>query len=160
MRLIDSDGKQLGVVTTRDALAKAEEQSLDLVEVNPREKPPVCKIMDFGKHKYELSKKSREGRKARKVQETKEVKYRPQIGKHDFDFKTKHAREFLEAGSKVRLLVQFRGREMVHPETGKAVLDRVCSELADVCSVIQLAKMEGRFMAMMIGPKRNAGKSS
>lgn len=150
----------LGVMDTRDALAKAEEAGLDLVEVNAKSDPPICKIIDYGKFKYEQAKKARDGKKQNKTQEVKEVKFRPQIGEHDFAFKLKHAREFVEAGHKVKLVVQFRGRQMAHPETGQVILDRVCKELADICKVIQVAKMEGRFLAMMIGPRPQAKTGS
>jgi len=146
------------VMDTRDALAKAQEQSMDLVEVDAKRSPPICKILDYGKYKYEQSKKARENKKTK--QELKEVKFRPQIGDHDFNFKCKHAREFIEAGHKVKLVVQFRGRQMAHPETGKAVLDRVCKELAELITIIQVAKMEGRFMAMTIGPNPKAKKAA
>ena len=152
VKVIDADGEMLGVMDTRDAIAKAQEQALDLVEVNAKASPPVCKILDYGKYKYEQSKKTRENKKSKAAQELKEVKFRPQIGIHDFNFKTKHAREFIEAGHKVKLVVQFKGRQMAHPETGRAVLDRVCKELASIITVVQIASMEGRFMAMTIGP--------
>ena len=138
-------------------MARAEEQNLELVEVNPKAQPPVCKILDYGKFKYETAKRDRETKRNKKTQEMKEVKFRPKTGDHDFDFKVKHARRFLEEGNKVRLLVQFRGREIVHPETGKAVLDRVCKVLADLATVVQLAKMEGNRMSMILGPKARPG---
>jgi translation initiation factor IF-3 len=156
VKVVDADGTMLGVMDTRDALAKAQEQSLDLVEVNGKTKPPTCKIIDYGKYKYDQAKKARESNKTKKSQELKEVKFRPQIGVHDFDFKVKHARKFLEAGHKVKLVIQFKGRQMVHPETGQAVLDRVCKDLAEIITVIQIAKMEGRFMAMTIGTNAKA----
>jgi len=144
---------------TRDALAQAQEQGLDLVEVNGKTSPPTCKIIDYGKYKYEQSKKAREGNKTKKS-ELKEVKFRPSIGIHDFNFKVKHARAFLEEGNKVKLVVQFKGRQMAHPETGQAVLDRVCKDLAEIITVIQIAKMEGRFMAMTIGPNAKVQAAS
>lgn len=145
-------------MATQDALARAEEQNLELVEVNPKAQPPVCKILDYGKFKYETSKRDRETKRNKKTQEMKEVKFRPKTGQHDFDFKLKHARRFLEEGDKVRLLVQFRGREIVHPETGKAVLERVCKATADLATVVQLAKMEGNRMSMILGPKARQGE--
>jgi translation initiation factor IF-3 len=156
VKVIDADGTMLGILDTRDALAKAQEQALDLVEVNAKSVPPVCKIIDYGKFKYEQAKKARESKKSRVATELKEVKFRPQIGDHDFDFKVKAARKFIEAGHKVKLVVQFRGRQMAHPETGKDVLDRVCKDLAEIITVVQMAKMEGRFMAMTIGPNSKA----
>lgn len=153
MRVIGPEGEQLGIMDTRDAQAKAEELGLNLVEVSPNVDPPVCKIIDYGRHKYEEDKRERENKRARKVQETKEVKFRPAIGQHDFAFKAKHARDFLAEGNRVRVLVQFRGRQMAHPETGQAILDRLCRELVDVCTVVHPARMEGRQMTMTIGPK-------
>lgn len=140
------------MVDTRVALAKAEGLELDLVEINPSDRPPVCKIMDYGKHKYEIAKRDRERKKTRHVQETKEVKFGPKIGAHDFDFKVKHIRSFIEEGNKVRLLVRFRGREIVHPETGRVILERVCTNLEDIVTVIQTPSMEQRQMSMLLGP--------
>lgn len=157
VRVIGADGEQLGVMDIRDAQRRAQDLGLNLVEVSPNVDPPVCKILDYGKHKYEEDKRERENRRNRKTQETKEVKFRPQIGDHDFAFKAKHAREFLEEGHKVKLLLQFRGRQMVHPETGQAILDRVCRELADVCSILQASRMEGRNMSMLLGPRSQRG---
>lgn len=138
---------------TGEAVGRAQDAGLNLVEVNAKESPPVCKIMDYGKFKYENSKRERETKRTRKVQETKEVKFRPKTHDHDFDFKVAHARRFLEDGDKVRLLVQFRGREMVHPETGKDVLDRVCRAVADLATVNQMSHMEGNRMYMVLAPK-------
>ena len=147
----------MGIVSTQDAIARAKEQGLQLVEVNSKSNPPVCKILDYGKFKYETAKREREGKKGKKPQEMKEVKFRPKIGAHDFNFKLKHARRFLTEGNKVRLLVQFRGREVVHPETGRAVLDRVCKDTEDLAMVVQIPKMEGNRMAMIIGPRPGRG---
>ena len=152
VKVIDADGSMLGILDTRDAIAKAQEQSLDLVEVNGKTDPPVCKIIDYGRFKYEQAKMARENKKSKASQELKEVKFRPQIGTHDFDVKVKNARKFVEAGHKVKLVVQFKGRQMAHPETGQDILDRVCRELSGIVTVVQMAQMEGRFMAMMIGP--------
>jgi len=133
---------------------------MDLVEVNAKNRPPICKILDYGKFKYDQAKKARDSKKNRKSQELKEIKFRPQIGDHDFNVKVKRAREFVEAGHKVKVVVQFRGRQMAHPETGRDVLDRVCKELAEIITVIQTAKMEGRMMAMMIGPNTKTKAAS
>lgn len=156
VRVIGPAGEQLGVMDTRDALARAQDQGLNLVEVAANSDPPVCKILDYGKYKYDQDKRERDAKKARKSQETKEVKFRPQIGEHDFSFKAKHVREFIEAGNRVKLLVQFRGRQMAHPETGQAILDRVCDELGDLVIVIQTSRMEGRSMSMTLGPSPKA----
>lgn len=150
----------LGVMATKEALARAQERSMDLVEVNAKNRPPICKILDYGKFKYDQAKKARDSKKNRKSQELKEIKFRPQIGDHDFNVKVKRAREFVEAGHKVKVVVQFRGRQMAHPETGRDVLDRVCKELAEIITVIQTAKMEGRMMAMMIGPNTKTKAAS
>ncbi len=159
VKVIGSDGTMLGVLPTKEALAKAQEEGLDLVEVNGRGDPPVCKIIDYGKLKYEQSKKSREAKKKRATQEIKEIKFRPQIGDHDFQVKLRAARKFLAAGNRIRLIVQFKGRQSSHPETGKAVLDRACQELSEVITIIQMAKMEGRLMSMTVGPVKLKGKS-
>ena len=131
----------------------AEEQGLELVEVNPRAAPPVCKIMDFGKFKYETSKKEKESRKHQSTILLKEIKLRPKTDDHDLDFKVKHIRRFLSEGNKCKLVTVFRGREIVHPETGQAMLDAVMKMVADIATVEQRAIMEGRRMVMVIGPK-------
>jgi translation initiation factor IF-3 len=151
--VIDADGSQLGILPTQDAMRRADELGLQLVEVNPKTNPPVCKIMDYGKFKYETAKRERETKKNKKGQELKEVKFRPKTHDHDFDFKVKHARRFLEDNNKVRLLVQFRGREITHPETGRDVLNRVVKEVVDLATVVQMANMEGNRMSMILAPK-------
>ncbi len=125
MRLIGADGQQVGVVPVDEALRSAEENGLDLVEVAPMARPPVVKIMDYGKYRFEQAKAARAAKKKQHVIQVKEVKYRPNISDHDFDFKTRHAREFLEEGNKVKLTLMFRGRQVTHPELGREVLDRV-----------------------------------
>jgi translation initiation factor IF-3 len=153
VRVIGADGEMLGIMQTQEALDLAEQQGLQLVEVSPNSNPPVCKILDYGKFKYETAKRERDAKKNKRSQDIKEVKFRPKTGEHDFDFKVKHARRFIEEGSKVRLLVQFRGREIVHPETGRAVLERVCRELADVATVNSMPVLEGNRMNMVLAPK-------
>jgi translation initiation factor IF-3 len=138
---------------TYDALKMAEEQGLELVEVNPRAAPPVCRIMDFGKFKYETSKKEKASRKHQSTVVVKEVKFRPKTDVHDLDFKVKHIRRFLAEGNKCRLVIVFRGREIVHPETGQAMLDTVIKALGDAAVVEQKATMEGRRMVLTLGPK-------
>ncbi len=140
-------------MTTLDAIQLAEEAGLQLVEVNPKTDPPVCKIMDYGKFKYESAKRDRETKKKQKTFELKEVKFRPKTHGHDFDFKVRHIRRFLEEGDKVKLVVQFRGREVVHPEMGRVILDRACKNVADLATVVQMASMEGNRMNMVLGPK-------
>ena len=151
--MIDEKGEQLGIMNTRDAQRLAKERDLDLVEVAARAAPPVCRIMDYGRYKYEQSKKTKQAKKHATKVETKEVKFRPKTDQHDFDFKLRHVRRFLEEGNKVRLLVQFRGREIVHPETGRSVLDKVVKECVDLCHVEHIPLMEGRRMVMVIAPK-------
>jgi translation initiation factor IF-3 len=143
----------IGTMATHEAVRKAEEQGLDLVEINPKAKPPICKILDYGKFKYEKSKKEREDKKNRKGQELKEILFRPKTGEHDYEFKIKSVKKFLEEGNKVKLVIRFRGRETMHPETGKAILDRVCRDTLELATVIQIAQFEGRVMSMTLGPK-------
>ena len=153
MRVIGADGAQVGVIPTHEALRLAEELGLELVEVNPRAAPPVCKIMDFGKFKYETSKKEKSSRRHQSTIVLKEIKLRPKTDKHDLDFKVKHIRDFLGEGNKCKLVIVFRGREIVHPETGQAMLDRVVKTVADIAMVEQRPMMEGRRMVMIIGPR-------
>jgi len=151
--VIAADGGQVGILPTHEALKLAEEQGLELVEVNPRAAPPVCKIMDFGKFKYETSKKEKASRKHQSTVVVKEMKLRPKTDDHDFDFKIRKIREFLAEGNKCKLVIVFRGREIVHPETGQAMLDHVVKALVDIAMIEQRATMEGRRMVMLIGPK-------
>src|SRR5690242_16048752 len=147
------DEEQLGIMPTHEALRLAEEKGLDLVEISPRAFPPVCRIMDFGKFKYEESKKKQQTRRKASTVETKEIKFRPKTEEHDMDFKVKHVRRFLEEGNKVRLAVVFRGREITHPQTGMAVLNRVVERCNDIATVEATPNMEGRRMIMVIAPK-------
>ncbi len=142
-------------MTTQDAMELAATANLQLVEVNPKANPPVCKIMDYGKFKYETAKREREAKKNQKTFEVKEVKFRPKTHEHDFDFKLRHIRRFLGEGDKVRLVVQFRGREITHPETGRAILDRVCKGVVDLATVAQMAQLEGNRLNMVLAPKPN-----
>ncbi len=153
MRVIADNGDQLGVLSIDEALALAEERSLDLVEVAPMARPPVVKIMDYGKYKFEEAKAARAAKKKQHVIQMKEVKYRPAIDDHDYNFKTKHAREFLQEGNKVKVTMMFRGRQMARPDLGRAVLDRVATDLADVGKIEFDAKLEGRNMIMVLAPK-------
>ncbi len=153
VRVITAAGEQLGVLPIEEALAAALERGLDLVEVAPTARPPVVKIMDYGKFKFEEAKAARAAKKKQHIIQLKEVKYRPGIDDHDFDFKTRHAREFLGDGNKVKVTMMFRGRQMAHLELGKAVLDRVAANLADVGKIESDAKLEGRNMTMVIAPK-------
>jgi translation initiation factor IF-3 len=153
VRVISGDGEQLGVLSVDEALAIAEERGLDLVEVAPTARPPVVKIMDYGKFKFEEAKAARAAKKKQHVIQVKEVKYRPGIDDHDFDFKTRHAREFLKDGNKVKVTMMFRGRQMARPDMGKAVLDRVAEALLDIGKIEFEAKLEGRNMTMVLAPK-------
>jgi translation initiation factor IF-3 len=141
------------VLQTHEALRIAEEKGLDLVEVSPKAMPPVCKIMDYGKFKYEDAKKRKEARKHQSTIEYKEVKFRPKTDDHDFDFKVKNIRRFLGEGNKARLVVVFRGREIVHPETGQDMLRQVFKATEDIAMIEQAPLMEGRRMLMVIAPK-------
>jgi translation initiation factor IF-3 len=147
------DEEQLGIMPTHEALRLAEEKGLDLVEISPRAFPPVCRIMDYGKYKYEEAKKKQQAKKRSSTVETKEIKFRPKTEEHDMDFKVKHVRRFLETGNKVRLAVVFRGREITHPQTGMAVLNRVVERCADIATVEATPNMEGRRMIMVIAPR-------
>src|SRR6266850_1664883 len=153
IRVIAPDGAQLGVLTVEEALAAAQERGLDLVEVAPLARPPVAKIMDYGKFKFEEAKAARAAKKKQHVIHLKEIKVRPGIEEHDFDFKSRHAREFLVEGNKVKVTMMFRGRQIAHLELGKAVLDRFATGLADIGKIEQEAKLEGRNMVMVMGPK-------
>jgi len=153
VRLISSDGKQIGIVNIKDALSMADEQDLDLVEVAPNSKPPVCRILDYGKYKYEQSKRAKMARKKHHFMHLKEVKLRPKIEDHDFQFKLDHARKFLVSGNKVKVTVFFRGREITHAEFGKKLLERMLGELEDVATVERPPILEGRNMVMVMIPK-------
>ncbi|HLL53632.1 MAG TPA: translation initiation factor IF-3 [Myxococcaceae bacterium] len=152
VRVISPEGEQLGILPIERAQEIAEEQGLDLVEVAPLARPPVCRIMDYGKFKYEEQRQQREARKKQHHVQIKEVKMRPGIEDHDYDFKLRHARRFLEEGNKVKLTMMFRGRQMAHPEFGRQVLDRVSVALQDISKVESHPMMEGRSMVMMIAP--------
>jgi translation initiation factor IF-3 len=151
--LIDADGNMIGVVPFTDAMRRAQEAGLDLVEVASTSDPPVCKILDYGKLKYEIRKKANEARKKQKIIEVKEIKLRPGIDEHDFDIKMRAMRKFLEEGDKVKVTMRFRGREMVHQDLGLKVLDRVKEQLDGVAKVEQSPKLEGRQMVMVVAAK-------
>ncbi len=155
VRLISPDQEQLGIVPVREALKMAQEMELDLVEIAPNAKPPVCRIMDFGKYKYEQSKREKEARKKQKIINVKEVKVRPNIEDHDLEVKTKNALKFLKDGDKVKVTLMFRGREMAHAELGKQLLKRVADATAEVATVERQPKVEGRNMIMILAPKQD-----
>lgn len=153
VRLIDAEGEMLGVVPIREALMTAEEAGLDLVEVAPQAEPPVCKLLDYGKFKYEAQKKANEARKKQKVIDVKEIKMRPNIDDHDYDVKLRNARRFMEEGDKVKVTMRFRGREMAHQDIGMNLLSRVRTDLDDIGKVEMLPKLEGRQMIMILAPR-------
>lgn len=154
VRLIDQDGEQAGIVLTADAMNMARDLGLDLVEVSPQARPPVCKLLNYGKYKYELEKKSREQKKKASQVKLKEVRMQPKIEQHDMAFKTKHVQDFLDQGNKVKVTVRFRGRELAHTELGKVKLDSVLEFLLeDSFKLDSPPRMEGRFMSMLLSPK-------
>ena len=152
IRLIGAEGENVGVVTPQRGMAMAEDAGLDLVEISPNANPPVCKIMDFGKYKYETQKRESEARKKQKIIEVKEVKFRPNTDTHDYEVKMRNVFKFLENGDKVKVTLRFRGREMAHQELGRDLLERVAADTEEVGKVENMPKMEGRQMIMMIGP--------
>jgi len=156
IRLIGKDGEQIGVVSRNDALNKAEQAELDLVLVSPNAKPPVARVMDYGKYRYEQQKKEKEARKNQKTQETKELRLSPTIEEHDFNTKLKKARKFIDKdGNKVKVSIRFRGRAITHTDIGKEVLERFADETSDIAVVESKPKMDGRSMFLMLAPKKD-----
>ncbi len=153
VRLVDENGEQVGVVSVADALRRAEDAGLDLLEVSPNADPPVCKILDYGRFRYEAQKKKNEARKKQKVIEVKEIKMRPNIDTHDYEVKMRAINRFIDEGDKVKVTMRFRGREMVHQDLGKQVLDRVREEMEEKAKVEQFPKIEGRQMTMVMAPR-------
>jgi translation initiation factor IF-3 len=153
VRLIDQDGEMLGVMTAREALIRAYDVGLDLLEISPNAVPPVVKILDYGKYKYEQQKKANEARKRQKVVEIKEIKVRPNIDDHDYDVKMRQMKEFIGEGDKVKVTLRFRGREMAHQDLGLKVLDRIRTELAETTKVESMPRLENRQMIMVLAPK-------
>ena len=160
VRLIDEEGNQIGVIPTREALDMARERGLDLVEVAPNASPPVCRLMDYGKFRYEQSRKERDSKKNQHVVKVKEVRIEPKIGDHDLETKGRQAAKFLESGDKVKLTVLFRGRSITHPELGKVLLERLGEQLKEAGVVEQAARMEGRTMTMYMAPVRTRSESA
>ncbi len=154
IRLIGAEGENIGVVTPERGIELAEDVGLDLVEISPNASPPVCKIMDFGKFKYEQQKRESEARRKQKIIEVKEVKFRPNTDVHDYDVKMRNVMRFLEVGDKVKITLRFRGREMAHQNLGRDLLERVAEDVKEVGKVESMPKMEGRQMVMMIGPAK------
>ena len=153
VRVVAEDGSNLGVIPTDQALRRAQAHGLDLVEVNPKSSPPVCKILDFGKFKYEEKKRQSEAKRKQTVVEVKEIKLRPKTDDHDLNVKVRASRKFLETGNKVKVTCRFRGREITHPERARMQLDFIIGELDDIGNIEQRPTMEGRTMAIMVGPK-------
>ena len=153
LRLIDQNGEQLGVKSKAEALSIAERANLDVVLVAPNAQPPVARIMDYGKHRFDLQKRERDARKKQKVINVKEVRLSPTIDVHDFDTKLRNARKFLEKGDKVKASIRFKGRAITHKEIGQRVLDRLAEETTDIATVEQKAKMDGRSMFLVLAPK-------
>ena len=156
VRLVGDGGEQLGIVPVREALRIAAEKHLDLVEVSPTSRPPVCRLMDYGRFKYEQQKRERESRKKQHVVALKEIKMRPTVGDHDYDVKKRAAARFLEEGDKVKVTVTFRGREIVHADLARTLLDRMATEIEMVGQVERAARVEGRAMIMILAPKKGA----
>lgn len=154
VRLIGPNAEQLGVFITSEALKRAEEAGLDLVEISPTARPPVCKIMDYGKYKYDQAKKRHEQKKHQVVVRTKEIKMRPATDEHDLQTKLRHIKRFLEDGDKVKVTLRFRGREMAHIDLGRQRMQRIMQEIANMCEVEQMPKLEGRMMSMVVGPAK------
>ncbi|HIM41243.1 MAG TPA: translation initiation factor IF-3 [Rhodospirillales bacterium] len=153
VRVVNADGEMVGVISKEEGIEIAFEAGLDLVEVSPNADPPVCKVLDYGKYKYEAQKKANEARKKQKVIDVKEIKMRPGIDEHDYQVKMRSVRRFLDEGDKVKMTIRFRGREMAHQELGMKVLDRVREDVDELAKVEQFPKSEGRLMTMVIAPK-------
>ena len=160
VRLIGDDGKQIGVIKTAEALAYAQERDLDLVEVAPDARPPVCRVLDYSKYKYEQEQKQKAARKHQQQITVREIKFRPKIAQHDYDTKKGHIERFLRDQSKVKVTIMFRGREMAHPERGEMILSRLADELADLAVVEQRPIQDGRNMTMMLAPGKAAEKAA
>ena len=155
VRLVSEDGEQLGVMSAKEAMRLAREANLDLVKIAPQAKPPVCKIIDYGKYRYEMARKEKEARKKQKVIDVKEIRLSPNIDVNDLNTKMNHARKFLSGGSRVKVSVRFRGRELAHTATGKVILEQFAEKLSDVAVIDKPAKLEGKSMVMFLSEKRN-----
>jgi translation initiation factor IF-3 len=154
VRLVGEDGKQIGVIKTPDALRYAQERDLDLVEVAPEARPPVCRVLDYSKYKYEQAQKQKQARKHQQQITIREIKFRPKIAQHDYDTKKGHVKRFLLGKDKVKITIMFRGREVTHPERGTALLDRLAGELAEIATIEQTPLQDGRNMTMMLAPSK------
>jgi len=159
VRVVDANGDQLGIMSARDALNVASDRGLDLVEVAPNAKPPVCRVMDYGKHRYEQSKRDKAAKKKQKITTIKEIRMSPKIDDHDFDVKFKAAERFLKSGDKVKVSVRFRGREIVHSDLAKTKLDKLATQLKDIALVERPPKLEGRHMIAVLAPRTDSQKA-
>lgn len=151
--LIDENGEKIGEVPTEEALRRAEDANLDLVEISPTAKPPVCKILDYGKYKFDAEKKAKEAKKNQQIIKIKEIRLQPKIDKHDYDFKLNHVIEFLKKGNKVKISIRFRGRQLAHMDIGEEVLEQFANDLVEVGTIEGKPNVEGRMMSMLIAPK-------
>ena len=158
VRLVGEDGKQIGVIKTPEALSYAQERNLDLVEVAPDARPPVCRVLDYSKYKYEQEQKQKQARKHQQSVNIREIKFRPKIAQHDYDTKKGHVERFLKDRNKVKITIMFRGREVTHPERGVMILERLAEDLGDLAVVEQRPIQDGRNMTMLLGPSRSAGQ--
>jgi translation initiation factor IF-3 len=156
VRLIDENGQQVGIMRTQEALRQAQERDLDLVEVAPDAKPPVCRILDYSKYKYEQNQKQKAARKHQQQINVREIKFRPKIAQHDYDTKKGHVERFLKGRDKVKVTIMFRGREMAHPERGEMILNRLAEDLGDLAVIEQRPQQDGRNMTMMLAPQKSA----
>ncbi|MGI5891740.1 MAG: translation initiation factor IF-3 [Bacillota bacterium] len=154
VRLVSANGEEQIIISTKEALSRAMDKGLDLVEISPNAKPPVCRIMDYGKYRFDQAKREKEARKNQKVIQVKEVKLRPNIEEHDFDTKAKNAEKFLAMGDKVKLTIMFRGREITHPELGKMLCDKMAVRLEPIANMEKPAKVEGKNMIVIFAPKQ------
>ena len=154
IRVIDEEGKQLGIMSLEEGLREAEDRELDLVEIAPNTNPPVCRIMDYGKYLYQQNKRAQRAKRSQRSAQLKEIKFRPKISEHDYQFKKRHILRFLSAGNLVKATVMFRGRELAHPELGERILDRLVIELEEVANFEKKGKLEGRNLSMLITPKK------
>lgn len=157
VRVIDENGQQLGIMAPAQAVAIARQRGLDLVEVSPTAVPPVCRITDYGKYQYTEQKRARQARKHQKTILVKEIKFRPKVDEHDYDFKKKHIERFIEDGDKVKAVIFFRGREIAHPEIGRRILERLISEVSEVAVAENMPRMEGNSMHVILGPRPGTG---
>jgi translation initiation factor IF-3 len=160
VRLIDENGQQVGIMRTQEALRQAQERDLDLVEVAPDAKPPVCRILDYSKYKYEQNQKQKAARKHQQQINVREIKFRPKIAQHDYDTKKGHVERFLKGRDKVKVTIMFRGREMAHPERGEMILNRLAEDLGDLAVIEQRPQQDGRNMVMMLAPNKTAGEEN